>query len=118
MKYRNKKVTIDGITFDSKKEGQRYQTLSTWQRCGVIKDLVLQKEFELLPSQKLKTPRKQPSGRYQRSEQAVSYLADFCYTDIKTGRFVVEDTKGVKTADYVIKRKLMKYIHGIEVVEI
>lgn len=117
-KYRNKKVDYNGITFDSKKELERYKVLIIWQNCGVIKDLTLQKRFELIPSQVLKTPRKQPNGGYQRTEQNICYVADFCYTDIETGKFVVEDTKGVKTADYIIKRKLMKYVHGIEIVEI
>ena len=51
-------------------------------------------------------------------ERECAYIADFTYIDLKTGNTVVEDTKGVRTADYVIKRKLMLYIHGIRINEV
>lgn len=106
-KYGNKKVTIDGITFDSKKEARRYSELSILLRGGAITDLELQKEFELVPAQRI-------DGKVV--ERAVKYKADFVYKE--QGKTVVEDTKGVRTKDYVIKRKLMLYVHGIRITEI
>ena len=51
-------------------------------------------------------------------ERECSYIADFKYQDARTGQLVVEDTKGVKTKDYIIKRKLMLWVHGIKINEI
>ena len=106
-KYRNKKVICDGIKFDSKKEAARYKELKLLERAGLIHNLELQKEFELIPSQRI-------NGKC--IERACKYKADFCY--IENGKTVVEDTKGMKTPDYIIKRKLMLFIHGIQVKEI
>lgn len=107
MKYGNRKTVIDGIQFDSKKEAYRYCELKLLQRAGKIQELQLQKEFELLPSQKI-------GGKVV--ERAVKYKADFYY--LQDGRVVVEDTKGVKTKDYIIKRKLLLYRYGIRIIEI
>lgn len=108
-KYRNKKVTIDGITFDSQLEAQRYGELKLMERAGMITDLKLQQEYVLIPAQKRKDGKK---------EQKCSYYADFTYTDAVTGELVCEDAKGVKTKEYVIKRKLMLFNFGIEIKEI
>ena len=70
------------------------------QRAGVISDLQMQVSFELIPSQKV-------DGKVV--ERAVNYIADFVYQ--QNGQKVVEDTKGMRTKDYIIKRKLMLYIH-------
>lgn len=106
-KYNSKKVIVDGITFDSKKESRRYTELKILEAAGGISDLTLQPEFVLLPPQYV-------DGKC--TERAVKYKADFMYTE--NGKTVVEDTKGFKTKDYVIKRKLMLYIHGIRVREV
>lgn len=108
-KYKSKKTIIDGITFASKKEAKRYSELKLLLKCGQIADLELQKEFILLPSQKGE------NGKVK--ERSVKYKADFVYKD-KNGKQIVEDTKGFKTAEYIIKRKLMLYIHNIEIQEI
>ncbi len=105
MKYGNKKTVIDGIMFDSKKEAYRYRELSLMQKAGKIKDLRLQVRFELIPKQK---------GKY-RNERKCEYIADFVY--YQNGETVVEDTKGKRTPDYIIKRKLMLQVHGISVKE-
>lgn len=105
MKYRNKKTEIDGILFDSKKEAARYAELKLLEKAGVIKNLELQPKFELMPKQK---------GKY-RNERNCVYIADFMYKE--NGEIVVEDTKGMKTRDYIIKRKLMLEKHGISVKE-
>ena len=107
-KYGNRKVTIDGITFDSRKEANRWFELKMLQKAHVIRNLNRQVTFELIPEQK-------EGNRI--IERACSYKADFVYDDAD-GNFVVEDTKGVKTKDYVIKRKLMLYMHGIRIKEV
>lgn len=108
-KYKNKKVMIDGIKFDSKKEANRYQELKLMQRAGIITDLQRQVKYVLIPSQK------GDDGRV--IERPCTYIADFVYID-ENGKTVVEDTKGYRTSDYKIKRKLMLYIHGVKINEI
>lgn len=107
-KYHSRKVTVDGIEFDSRREANRYAELLLLQRAGEISDLQLQKKYTLIPSQK------KPSGG---TERACTYTADFAYKD-KTGREIVEDSKGMRTQQYIIRRKLMLYVHGIEVKEV
>ena len=109
MKYGNRKTEVNGILFDSMLEARRYAELRVLQRAGEIEDLQLQVPFELIPTQK------DAKGRV--IERAVKYVADFVYKD-KSGEVIVEDTKGMKTPDYVIKRKLMLWRHGIKIVEI
>ena len=113
MKYGNKKIDVDGILFDSKKEAARYCELKLLQRAGVISDLQLQKEYELIPTQRI-------DGKVV--ERACKYKADFAY--MKDGQQVVEDVKGYRDpksagyAKFVIKRKLMLHNFGIRIVEI
>lgn len=106
-KYRNKKVKYDGMVFDSVKEYNRYKELKLLERAGVIKELRTQVKFILIPSQYL-------DGKC--IERECSYIADFVYTE--NGKKVVEDTKGFRTKDYIIKRKLMLYIHKIKITEV
>ena len=103
-KYRNRKTEIDGITFHSRKEGERYLELKMLQRAGKIRDLSMQVEFELIPKQD--------------GERACKYNADFVYYVADTGKMVVEDVKGKRTREYIIKRKLMLWRHGIKIVEV
>ena len=121
MKYGNKKINVDGIEFDSKKEARRYCELKLLQRAGKISDLQLQKEFELIPAQYETFERYGKTGKRLQDgkrclEKSCTYKADFCY--VQDGKYVVEDTKGVKTKDYIIKRKLMLWVHGIKINEI
>ena len=125
-KYGNHKTrTSDGILHDSRKEALRWTQLLLLQRAGEITDLKRQVEFLLIPDQR------EPSTEvYQKGEKKgmpkegkllerkVVYVADFVYYDHRTNEKVVEDTKGVKTKDYIIKRKLMLYIHHIKIKEI
>lgn len=108
-KYKAKKTVVDGITFDSKKEARRYQELKLLERAGAIKDLVLQPRFLLQDKFKHKG----------KTERKIEYVADFKYLDIKTGRVVVEDTKGYKPDVYNIKRKLFlkKYGEDVDFIE-
>lgn len=118
MKYHNRKVTIDGITFDSKKEANRYQELKLLQASGEISGLLLQVKYILIP------PQYEPNTIGKRGgvkkgkmiERECSYIADFVYQE--KGETVVEDTKGMRTKDYIIKRKLMLWVHGIRIKEV
>lgn len=123
-KYRAKKVSIDGNSFDSKREAKRYTELKLLLRAGKIKNLERQKEFVLIPTQREKSEEIYKRGAHRGEakkgkiiERGVSYFADFCYND-ESGNYIVEDTKGVRTKEYIIKRKLMYYIHGIRIKEI
>lgn len=107
-KFNNHKVIVDGEkAADSKHEYRRLNELKTLERVGVIKDLQTQVRYKLIPSQKI-------CGK---TERGVSYVADFVYWN-ENEQLVCEDAKGHKTADYIIKRKLMKLIHNIDVVEV
>lgn len=119
-KYSNKKVVVDGVTFDSKREANRYQELLFLERVGEIKNLKTQVKYTLIPAQyeKVWKPRKKAYEKGKCLERECSYIADFVYVDIKSGEIVVEDTKGFKTKDYIIKRKLMLYVHDIKIKEI
>lgn len=118
MKYGNKKVIVDGIEFDSKKEAKRYRELRLLERAGGIHSLELQKEFVLIPTQREADTVGVRGGvkKGKVIEHAVKYKADFVY--IQNGERVVEDTKGMRTKDYIIKRKLMLYVHQIRIKEV
>lgn len=126
-KYGNRKVIIDGIEFDSAKEARRYSELKLLQRAGQITDLQLQREFELIPAQYETYPRYGKTGKRLQDgqrciEKGCTYKADFSY--MKDGQLVVEDVKGYRDpasagyAKFVIKRKLMLWVHGIKINEI
>lgn len=122
-KYGNKKIITQDGTFDSRKEYFRFKELSLLEKAGAIKDLKRQVKYVLIPVQ-----REQSTEVYQRGEKKgqpkpgrviekeCSYIADFVYEE--NGEKVVEDTKGFKTKDYIIKRKLLLYIHGIHIKEV
>ena len=107
-KYQATKVTYNGITFDSRKEYRRYCELKLLEKAKKISDLRLQVKYVLIPSQKVK-------GKL--AERECAYIADFVYKDT-FGNEIVEDTKGMKTKEYIIKRKLMLFIHGIRIREV
>ena len=97
----------DGQVFDSQKEYNRWCNLRLLERAGKISDLQRQVKYELIPFQ-------YKDGKVV--ERGCYYIADFVYCDAD-GNTVVEDSKGVRTADYKIKRKLMLWVHGIRVKE-
>lgn len=99
-KYFNKKVIVDGIKFDSKKEAKRFQELMILKKSGLIKELELQPVFEL------QEPYTNNKGEKVR---AITYKADFIYFDIHLDRYIVEDVKGYKTDVYKLKKKLFEY---------
>ena len=91
-KYRNKPTT----GYASRKEANRAKELELLQKAGQISDLDSQVRFEIIPK--------------QGGERAAHYIADWTY--IEDGELVVEDCKGVRTRDYVLKRKLMLWVHN------
>ena len=107
-KYHNRKIVREGETYDSVKEYRRAKELELLEKSGVIKDLKRQVRFEIIPSQRGE------DGKV--TERAVTYVADFVY--FQDGKLVVEDTKGFRTKDYIIKRKLMLYMHGVRIKEV
>ncbi|MDX0855937.1 DUF1064 domain-containing protein [Sinorhizobium medicae] len=98
-KYRNKKTTIDGVKFDSKREAEFYSSLKQLQRAGHVYELELQKPYALTVNGQL----------------VCTYKADFAFYDAIQKRNRVVDIKGVATRDFNIKRKLMWAIYGIDV---
>lgn len=112
-KYGNKKIEIDGVKFDSKKEAKRYGYLQLLEVLGEIKDLELQPKFELIKSVKF--------AGTDRAKPAIRYFADFAYTDVLTGKQIVEDVKSKITREspvYRMKKHMMLAIHGIEIIEV
>ena len=105
-KYGNIKTsTSDGIVHDSMKEANRWCELKMLEKAGLIQDLQRQVKFELIPKQE--------------GERAVHYVADFVY--VEDGKKIVEDVKSAatkKNKEYVIKRKLLLWRHGIRIKEI
>ena len=99
-KYNAIKTEIDGIVFDSKKEANRYAELKMLLMAKEISDLKMQVPFDLVVD----------------GTHVCKYLADFTYT--KDDNLIVEDVKGMKTAVYRLKKKLMKACHDIEIMEI
>ena len=107
-----------GITFASKKEADRFMVLKTLEAKGKITDLKTQVKFVLIPAQR------EPDGVGVRGgkvkgkliERECAYIADFVY--MRDGEMVVEDTKGMKTPEYIVKRKLLLYMTGIKIREV
>lgn len=106
-KYHARKTVLDGITFDSKKEANRYAELKLMERAGLIKGLQRQVRFELIPAFDC-------DGKHYRP---TAYIADFVYIDAKTGAEVVEDCKGFRTDVYRLKAKMFARKYGVSIVE-
>ena len=89
------------------------------ERVGEIKDLKRQVKFELVPTQREPDTIGKRGGIHKGKviESGINYVADFVYTDCRSGEQVVEDAKGMRTEKYIIKRKLMLWIHGIRILE-
>lgn len=118
-KYHNKRVEYDGKVFDSLKEKKRYCQLQLLEKQGMISNLRLQVSFELIPPiyedevVQLKTKTKIKKKLVQR---ATTYIADFVYDS--DGKTIVEDTKGFRTKEYELKKKMMRALLGIAIQEI
>lgn len=96
-KYRNTKVIYDSIKFDSQGEANRYIVLKQREKQAIISDLKLQPQFEL-----------NEGGTF-----SFKYRADFSYWE--NGELIIEDFKGMQTAVFKKKKKLMKKVHGIDI---
>jgi poly(A) polymerase Pap1 len=107
-KYGNQKTVVDGITFDSRKEASRWQELRLLEKAGEITGLVRQQKIELIPKTKL--------------YRACYYIADFVYFDKRQNKTVYEDVKGYKGGSayqlFTLKKKMLYWRHGIEIVEV
>ena len=101
-KYGNQKVVIGNQIFDSGREYKRWCELKLLERAGEISDLRRQVKYELIPPQD--------------GERACNYIADFVYTE--NGKTVVEDAKGYRTKEYIIKRKLLLQKFGLRISEV
>lgn len=101
-KYRAVATVLDGVRFHSKAEAKRYAVLKNMERAGEIEGLKLQPRYRL------------EIGGFK----VCDYIGDFEYTDRRTGERITEDVKGVKTAAYRIKAKLMKALRGVEIREV
>ena len=102
-KYGAIKTEIDGHVFDSKREAVRYSELKLAERAGEISDIVLQPEYLL---------------RVEGGKSVGKYRADFRYLHIPSDTVIVEDVKGVKTAVYRLKKRIVEAVYGIEIVEV
>jgi hypothetical protein len=103
-KHLNQKVQMDGYTFDSKREANRYMELKMLEKMGQLRELIIHPRFELVVN----------------GVNVCSYVADFEYRpnwQSESGR-IVEDAKGKRTRDYILKKKLMAAIYNITVEEI
>ena len=110
MKYRNKPCTVGAEKYRSQRERDRHQALVLLQKAGQIAGLAREVKFELAPGIQIAgEPRKRP---------AVRYVADFVYSDVRSGAVVVEDAKGMATPVYRLKKHLMATIRGIHVREV
>ena len=115
-KYHARKCMVGGEVFDSRKEATRYSELLILKKAGKITNLQRQVKYILIPSQRECTIKNGVPKMGKVIERECAYIADFVYEE--DGKTVVEDTKGCRTKDYIIKRKLMLYVHGIRIREV
>jgi hypothetical protein len=101
-KYGNRAVVVDGRRFASRREADAYVKLRLMEAVGTIRDLKLQVRYNLRVNAVL----------------VCGYVADFVYLDVCSGLQVVADAKGYRTREYRIKKKLMKAVHGVDIVEL
>jgi hypothetical protein len=120
-KYGSQKTFFKGIWVDSAREADRYAELLLLQRAVRISDLRLQVKYVLIPAQYEYYERYGKNGKRLKDgkrciEKECAYIADFVYKE--DGKDVVEDVKGMRTKEYLIKRKLMLWVHGIRIKEV
>lgn len=100
-KYRAVRTVVNGIAFASKAEATAYQNRLLLQQAGDISDLELQPKYPLVVN----------------GQKIADYIADFRYKLNTTGAVIVEDVKGVRTPVYKLKKKLVKALYGIDILE-
>jgi len=103
-KYHNRKTEFAGRVFDSRKEADRYQELLWMQQAGLIQDLELQPRYDLIVN----------------GHKLGFYRGDFRYKDVATDSVILEDVKSpaTRTAVYRLKKKLVKALYGVEIIEV
>jgi hypothetical protein len=103
-KYNNRKTEYKGISFDSQKEENRYRELELLELAGLIRSIELQPRYDLIVN----------------GHKLGFYRGDFRYIDVATGESILEDVKSpvTKTAVYQLKKKLVKALYGIEIIEV
>lgn len=120
-KYLNKKTEIDGRVFDSRKEAKYYLYLKQCVADGAISDLRMQVPYELVPAvweeQVVHLKTKDKTVRRQ-VQKPITYVADFVYVDNITGKTIVTDVKGFRTKEYYLKKKMMRALLGISIIEV
>ena len=117
-KYKAVKTIVDGEVFDSKREAKRYEALKALAEKGEISNLRRQVPFVLIPEQRLPDVIG-PKGGIKKGallERECKYIADFVY-ELPDGGTVVEDCKGYRTPEYRLKKKLFRFVYGIEITE-
>jgi hypothetical protein len=101
-KFGAKKTIVDGITFDSKWESERYGQLRAMERGGIVTDLKLQVKYDIIIN----------------DIKICRYIADFVYKEESPDgkvKEIVEDAKGFETPEFKLKKKLMKAVHNIDI---
>tara|TARA_R100001082_G_C4353496_1_gene155700 strand:+ start:525 stop:899 length:375 start_codon:yes stop_codon:yes gene_type:complete len=101
-KFGAKKTIVDGITFDSKWESERYGQLRAMERGGIVTDLELQVKYDIVVN----------------DIKICKYIADFVYKEESPDgkiKEIVEDAKGFETPEFKLKKKLMKAVHNIDI---
>ena len=106
-KYKNRALQVGNEKYSSQREMRCHQELLLLQRAGKIAGLVREVPFVLIPGVKIE-------GEF-RARPAIRYVADFCWSDVDSGRVVVADAKGMQTPVWRLKKHLMKSVHGIDV---
>lgn len=104
-KYGAKKVSIQGITFHSRREGFRYLELLSQQQQGHISELELQPKYTCIVNDK----------------KVCDYIADFKYMDRDSGEIIIEDVKSpitAKNSTYRLKKKLVEALHAVVITEV
>lgn len=118
-KYGSKRVVVDGQKFDSQKEADRWQELKWMERAGMIRDLKRQVHFQLTPPV-TEPDTYGPRGGRKKGKvilEKAEYVADFTYTDNDTDEYIVEDVKGFKTPEYILKKKMLYHLRGLMIHE-
>jgi hypothetical protein len=106
-KYHNRRVSLDGYTFDSAAEARRYQELRLMEAAGELRDIEVHPRFRV-----------EVMGCDGKAHHICDYVSDFRYWDCRGHRFVVEDVKGVRTQAYILKRKLVEALYGWTITEV
>jgi hypothetical protein len=104
-KYHNKKIAIDGHIFDSIKEAKRYRELKLLM-VAIGKDKIY--NLKLQPKFLLQESFEKGGKKYKE----INYIADFQYVN-GANKIIIEDVKGMKTKEYLLKKKLFEYRYKI-----